>query len=102
MHLVAFLSFASLASALPSSPPSDGPALDDYLRSVATPVTIDKRQSNATTTTNATVMLCTAPDFGGECYHATWPVNTCIDLAGYAGNTQSFQPEEGRECLVMQ
>ncbi|EME47616.1 hypothetical protein DOTSEDRAFT_21387 [Dothistroma septosporum NZE10] len=66
-------------------------------------IPLDKRQTstNSTTEPNATVTVCTEPDFRGECHQSTWPVNTCIDLKGYRGITESFGVE-GFECLVMQ
>lgn len=54
-----------------------GPSLTEFL---------EKRQSTTNTTSpsapNSTVELCTLPNFAGQCYNATWPVNTCVDLRG--------------------
>lgn len=55
-----------------------GPSLTEFL---------EKRQSTTTNTTspsapNTTVELCTLPNFAGQCYNATWSVNTCVDLRG--------------------
>lgn len=55
-------------------PRNIGPSLTEFL---------EKRQStNTTSPPNATVELCTLPNFAGQCYNATWPVNTCVDLRG--------------------
>ncbi|KAH9821970.1 hypothetical protein Tdes44962_MAKER04867 [Teratosphaeria destructans] len=48
------------------------------------------------------VTLSTGPNFTGSETHVDLPVNECIDLNGYAGNTLSFQPDEGTECYLMQ
>ncbi|KAF2162186.1 hypothetical protein M409DRAFT_27564 [Zasmidium cellare ATCC 36951] len=106
--LLLLLLLLLLTTALPTdtetTTPRDAtppPSLEEFLSS---PMTFEKRQSNSSNTNlpSATVQLCTAPSFKGECTNATWPVNQCIDLKGYAGLTESFLPGEGFECLLMQ
>ncbi|GIZ46461.1 hypothetical protein CKM354_000958700 [Cercospora kikuchii] len=65
---------------------------------------LNARQSSNLTSpaVNATVELCTEPQFQGECLNSTWPVNTCIALNGYAGAVRSIDPKEGFECLLTQ
>ncbi|KAF7195658.1 hypothetical protein HII31_02976 [Pseudocercospora fuligena] len=103
IHLI--LSAVALAA-----PKADtlGPSLDEFLAesNTATPLVkrniIKSRQSTNTSLPNAGVKLCTEPDFKGECDHVEWPVNTCVDLMDYAGETESFIPDDGFECLLMQ
>ncbi|CAK1361924.1 uncharacterized protein RHO25_004524 [Cercospora beticola] len=65
---------------------------------------LNTRQSSNSTSSavNATVELCTEPQFQGECVNSTWPVNTCIALNGYAGAVRSIDPKQGFECLLTQ
>lgn len=109
-NLLSLLATVLTVTALPQphadaaiKPKDPAPTLDEFLSS---PMTFEKRQSNTSTSStslpDATVQLCTQPDFKGECTNATWSVNQCIDLRGYAGVTESFLPGEGFECLLMQ
>ncbi|PPJ58687.1 hypothetical protein CBER1_03999 [Cercospora berteroae] len=65
---------------------------------------LNARQSGNSTSpaVNATVELCTEPQYQGECVNSTWPVNTCIALNGYAGAVRSIDPKQGFECLLTQ
>ncbi|KAK4505617.1 hypothetical protein PRZ48_003580 [Zasmidium cellare] len=96
--LAATPTLASPITGLTTSRDAAVPSLDEFLSS---PMTFEKRQSN-TSLPSAPVQLCTQPSFSGQCTNATWPVNECIDLRGYAGLTESFLPADGFECLVMQ
>lgn len=77
-----------IATALPSNPHREdlqSPSPISLARSIGPSLTefLEKRQStNTTSPPNATVELCTLPNFAGQCYNATWPVNTCVDLRG--------------------
>jgi hypothetical protein len=64
--LAASASFVTFTSALPSP--------------IGLSVALSARAP--TNTTDAGVQLCTEPNFGGQCYHAVWPKNSCIDLRG--------------------
>lgn len=110
MHAPALLSclLATTITAFPSphtdttdieDAPEAPPSLDEFLSS---PMTFEKRQENSSALPDATVQLCTEPNFRGQCTHATWTVNQCIDLRGHAGLTESFLPSDGFECLLMQ
>lgn len=87
---------AALAAPYVPSPLEDRASVSD--------IKLEARQasSNSTEKPKATIRVCTEPDFEGECYISTWPVNTCIDLRGYKGITESFEVFDGFECLVMQ
>ncbi|KAF2216438.1 hypothetical protein CERZMDRAFT_93733 [Cercospora zeae-maydis SCOH1-5] len=92
------------------------PTLDQFLaevdsvttrRDLTQPRHVVQRQaaftnSTSPAATNATVELCTEPQFAGECVNSTWPVNTCIALNGYAGAVRSIDPKQGFECLLTQ
>ncbi|KAI5367519.1 hypothetical protein Slin15195_G026490 [Septoria linicola] len=121
--LLAILSVLHSVSALPSAKSATlaapAPTLDEFLtevdvetrrnvprpRHVVKPRHLDTRQANLNASApapNATVELCTDPQFGGQCVNSTWPVNTCISLNGYAGAVQSIDPKKGFECLLTQ
>ncbi|KAF2769368.1 hypothetical protein EJ03DRAFT_374529 [Teratosphaeria nubilosa] len=48
------------------------------------------------------VTLSTGANFTGNETHVGFPVDECIDLNGFAGNTLAFRPDEGTECYLMQ
>ncbi|SMR46094.1 unnamed protein product [Zymoseptoria tritici ST99CH_1E4] len=73
-----------------------------FTTALPSPHLFTPRAPTNVTVLNAGVNICTEPDFGGECYHSSWPKNTCIDLRGYAGVTRTFLPDTGFDCLLMQ
>ncbi|KXT14033.1 hypothetical protein AC579_10027 [Pseudocercospora musae] len=109
MRSLTLLILSAVALAAPK-PNTLGPSLDEFLAESNTATTLVKRDniiksrqsSTNTSLPDAGVKLCTEPDFQGECDHVEWPVNTCVDLMDYAGETESFIPDDGFECLLMQ
>lgn len=80
-HVLTFLLAVSAVNGLPrllTGAARPSPALDEFLAETAE---LEIRASNATSALpDASVTLCTAPDFKGDCTTSKWPVNECIDL----------------------
>lgn len=83
--ILTFLLASTAVSALPRlltpQPIAATAALNDFLSETA-----DLEIRSATNATsalpNASVKLCTEPNFGGDCVEVEWVVNQCIDLRG--------------------
>ncbi|KAK3705024.1 hypothetical protein LTR37_013541 [Vermiconidia calcicola] len=48
------------------------------------------------------VRLSDGANFTGHVWYGIYPLNDCIGLNDYAGNLQSFRPDEGTECMIFQ
>ncbi|KAM3422964.1 hypothetical protein BST61_g443 [Cercospora zeina] len=114
VHHIEALPSANTKSLLREAPL---PTLDQFLAGVETVTTrrgltqprhvVHRQAASGNSTSpaaapNATVELCTEPQFAGDCVNSTWPVNTCISLNGFAGAVRSIDPKQGFECLLTQ
>lgn len=96
--LLALSSSATISTAQPDTLAAPKPTSLDDDSSIFTRAALN----SSSPAPNATVELCTEPQFQGQCLNSTWPINTCISLNGYAGSVLSFQPIPGYECLLTQ